>query len=170
MTRALLVAVALLLALLGWQWGRAEHAGRRADTFKTERDSARGQVTAERTARAEDAAERRKEQVLAKRLQENRDAEIIARRQVEADSRRAAVADSSLRGELARLASRARAAGQDSAVAGEREAALSAVPVLTELLGRCSERRTELARYADDARVAGQVCQRAYDALTPLTE
>lgn len=170
MTRALLAAVALLLALLGWQWGRAEHAGRQADAFKNERDVVTSQLSAERAARAQDAAERRTELVWAKRLQENLDAERIARHQVETDARRAAVADSSLRGELARLASRARAAGQDSAVAGEREAALSAIPVLTELLGRCSERRTELARYADDARVAGQVCQRAYDALMPLKE
>ena len=51
-----------------------------------------------------------------------------------------------------------------------RETALSAVPVLTELFGRCSERRAELARYADDARTAGQTCQRAYDALTETTQ
>ena len=165
-TKALLAVVAALVLALGWQWGRAERAGRQADAFENERDVALSQVSAERVARAQDAAERRKELVYAKRLQENLDAENLARLDVQAAARRAAVADNSLRGALARAASRARAASADTAATEEREAALAAVPVLTELLGRCSERRLELARFADDARVAGQTCERAYDALT----
>lgn len=164
-TKALAAALLLALTLAGWQWGRAEHAGREADTFKTERDTARSLVNAERAARAEDAVERRKELALAKRLQENLDAERLARLNVEASARRAVAADVGLRGELARLASRARAAGADSAAAGEREAALAAVPVLAGLLQQCSERRTELARFADESRLAGQTCERAYSAL-----
>lgn len=166
MTKALAIVIVLLLAALGWQWGRAEHAGRQADTYQTERDTALAQVDAERKARAEEAAERRIEQARAKRLQENLDAEHLARLDNEAAARRAAAADASLRSELARLANRARAASADPAAAAEREAALAAVPVLTEMLGQCSERRTELARFADDAHLAGLTCQRAYDSLT----
>lgn len=165
MTKALAIVIVLLLAALGWQWVRAEHAGRQADTYKTERDTARSQVEAERKARAEEAAERRIELARAKRLQEILDAEHLARLDVEAAARRAAVADISLRSELARLANRARAASADPAAVAEREAALAAVPVLTEMLGQCSERRTELARFADDAHLAGLTCQRAYDSL-----
>lgn len=165
MTKALAIAIVVLLAALGWQWGAAEKAGRRAETFKTERDNARSQVVAEQKARAQDAEERRIENVRAKRLQEILDAESIARADLQAAARRAAVADSSLRGELARLAGRARAAGADPAATAEREAALAAVPVLTGLLDQCSQRRTELARFADESRLAGQTCERAYDAL-----
>lgn len=152
-------AVLAVLAALGYQWGRYEHASRLADIYK-------GQAAAEREARAQDAAERRIEQVRAKRLQENLDAERQARLDVEASARRAVAADVSLRGELARLASRARAAGADPAAASERAAAAASVPVLAGLLEQCSERRTELARYADEARIAGLTCQRSYDGLT----
>ena len=159
MTKVLAVVILLLLAALGYQWGRAEHAQREAESYKT-------QAAAERTARAQDAAERRIEQGRAKRLQENLDAERLARLDVEASARRAVAADVGLRGELARLASRARAASADPAAAGEREAAAAAVPVLAGLLEQCSERRTELARYADEARIAGLTCQRAYEGLS----
>lgn len=159
MTKVLAVVALLLLAGLGFQWGRAEHAQRQADTFKA-------QAAGERKARADDAAERRIEQVRAKRLQENLDAERLARLDIEASARRAVAADVGLRGELARLSARARAASADPAAAGEREAAAAAVPMLAGLLQQCSERRTELARYADEARVAGLTCQRAYDGLS----
>lgn len=159
MTKALAIVIVLLLAVLGFQWGRAEHALRQADAFK-------GQAVAERTARALDATERRLELSRAKRLQEILDAEHLARLDVEASARRAVAADVGLRGELARLAARARAAGADPAATGEREAAIAAVPVLAGLFEQCSERRAELARHADAARIAGQTCERAYDALT----
>lgn len=159
MTKALAVVILLLLAAVAYQWGRAEHAMREGETYKA-------QAASERKARADDAAERRIEQGHAKRLQEIVDAERLARLSVEASARRAVAADVSLRGELARLASRARAAGADPAAAGDRQAADAAVPVLAGLLEQCSERRTELARYADEARIAGLACQRAYEGLT----
>ena len=160
MTRTL--AVALLLAVLAaaWQWREATGAQDRADRANTELNAARQALQQATDARAEETRR-------ADRLQESLNASHLERKAVEASARRAVAADVSLRGELARLAARARAAGKDSTAAAEREAALAAIPVLTDLLGRCNERRTELARYADDARVAGKLCERAHDALTP---
>lgn len=159
MDKALAIVILLLLAALGYQWGRAEHEAHRAGV-------AAGALLAEQAARRDEAAARVIESKRSHRLQEALDAEHLARLDVEASARRAAVADVSLRDELARLAARARAAASDPAAAAEREAAIAAAPVLAEMLGRCNAERAELARYADDSRLAGQTCERAYDALT----
>jgi hypothetical protein len=82
MTRALLAAVLLLLALLGWQWGRAEQAGRRADV-------AVGALGAAQKARLDEAKARETESKRAHRLQEALDAEHLARLAFEADLRTA---------------------------------------------------------------------------------
>lgn len=159
MTRTLAVALLLAVLVAVWQWREATAADGRARI-------ANGAARAAQQAQRDEAKARGVERARADKLQEALNEAHTKRLAAEADARRAAVADVGLRGELARLAARARAAAQDPAAAAEREAALAAVPVLTELLGRCSERRTELARYADDARLAGRLCERAYDALT----
>ncbi|MCA8239842.1 DUF2514 family protein [Burkholderia sp. AU32262] len=41
-----------------------------------------------------------------------------------------------------------------------------ALDLLADVLGRADERAGELAAYADAARIAGQQCERDYDALT----
>lgn len=158
MTKTLIVALLLAMLAAVWQWREATAEGARADAEKAARQGFEQRLQ-------ETAAARTEETRRADRLQEALDAAHKERLAVEADARRAVSADVSLRGELSRLASRARAAAQDSAAAAEREAAIAAVPVLTEMLGQCSERRTELARYADEARAAGQLCERAYDSL-----
>ncbi|WP_261537092.1 DUF2514 domain-containing protein [Burkholderia multivorans] len=45
-------------------------------------------------------------------------------------------------------------------------AAGDALDLLADVLGRADERAGELAEYADRARIAGQQCERDYDALT----
>lgn len=56
------------------------------------------------------------------------------------------------------------AAGAGITVRGE--AAAPAPDVLGELFLRADSAAGELAAYADEARIAGQACERAYDALT----
>lgn len=63
-------------------------------------------------------------------------------------------------GELA-----ARAASCDSSATGDREAALSAVRVLADLLRRADERAGILARIADARGIAGEACQQSYEVL-----
>lgn len=45
-------------------------------------------------------------------------------------------------------------------------AAGNALDLLADVLGRADQRAGELAAYADAARIAGQQCERDYDALT----
>nr|WP_249179253.1 DUF2514 family protein [Burkholderia cenocepacia] len=57
------------------------------------------------------------------------------------------------------------AARHPAATAGS-PAAGDALDLLANVLGRADQRAGELAEYADRARIAGQQCERDYDALT----
>lgn len=159
MARALAVLVVLLLAALGWQWGVAQHAGHRADV-------AQAALMAERTARQQEAAARLTETKHAQRLQENLDAEHIARLAVEADARRADAAAGSLRERARQLAAASRCPATDSAAAAGGPAAAAPGDLLADLLERVDEAAGQVGRYADQARLAGATCERAYRALT----
>ncbi|MBR8201701.1 DUF2514 family protein [Burkholderia vietnamiensis] len=58
------------------------------------------------------------------------------------------------------------AAARHPAAAAGSPAAGDALDLLADVLGRADERAGELAEYADRARIAGQQCERDYDALT----
>ncbi|WP_107314011.1 DUF2514 family protein [Burkholderia metallica] len=58
------------------------------------------------------------------------------------------------------------AAARNSTVTAGSPAAGSALDLLADVLGRADQRAGELAEYADRARIAGQQCERSYDALT----
>ncbi|HDR9034379.1 TPA: DUF2514 family protein [Burkholderia vietnamiensis] len=58
------------------------------------------------------------------------------------------------------------AAARHPAAAAGSPAAGDALDLLADVLGRAGERAGELAEYADRARIAGQQCERDYDALT----
>ena len=88
------------------------------------------------------------------------DAALAARR-ARADSAAAGRAADSLRGHVASLA------GQCSAPAASSQAGAGPGDVLADMLGRLEAHGRELAAEADRARIAGQLCERAYDALTP---
>jgi hypothetical protein len=163
MTRALLAAVLLLLALLGWQWGRAEQAGRRADV-------AVGALGAAQKARLDEAKARETESKRAHRLQEALDAEHLARLAFEADLRTADASAVGLQQRARQLAAAARQAGPNSGAACSCEAAGASADLLAFMRERLDERAGELARYADQARLAGLTCERAYEALTVLDE
>lgn len=72
----------------------------------------------------------------------------------------------SVSGSVQRAASvYAAGASCDTGVARRGEAATKAAILLSELLGVCSERAAGLAKYADQARIAGSTCERAADAI-----
>jgi hypothetical protein len=158
MTRALLAAVVLLLALLGWQWGRAEHAGRRAD-------GAESSLAAEQQARRDEAKARETEFKRAHRLQEALDAEHLARLALEADLRNADAAAVGLRNRARELAAAARQAAPDSGPACSCEAAGAAADLLADLLERVDEAAGTVGRFADASRLAGLTCQRSAEAI-----
>lgn len=94
--------------------------------------------------------------------------EIVNEQTLKLDAARADAAAATAAGQRlrAQLAAYRRTAGQDSTSAAIRSATSTSASVLADLLSRCSERREELAQYADIARGAGKTCERAYDALT----
>lgn len=95
------------------------------------------------------------------RLQESQDAEHLARLSAQRD---AAAARAALDG-LRRNADDYAAMSCGAASAPGSPSADDRARVLADLLGRAAERADELASAADSARIAGQLCQSAYDAL-----
>ncbi len=81
-----------------------------------------------------------------------------------ADARTADAVAEQLRVRVAQLAAAARGAGNPPAASGS-QAAGDPLDVLTDVLGRADKRAGDLAEYADRARIAGQACERSYDAL-----
>lgn len=146
--------IAGLLALSGWQYLRAERA---ENALEKERSQIAQQVAREVSkARAD---ERRRTVI----IQEAQDADVAARRKAETDARRAVAAGISLQHQLAAV--RAAYVSSHTDAAAERASAGEAIAVLTDLLSRCSERRRDLARFADEAHGAGQLCERTYTSL-----
>lgn len=84
--------------------------------------------------------------------------------QARADARAADAVASQLRQRVAELVAASRA-GNPAAASGS-EAAGDPLGVLADVLSRADRRAGILAEYADAARVAGEACERSYDALT----
>lgn len=78
-----------------------------------------------------------------------------------ADRDRAAAVAGQLRNRLAALA----AQRANPPAVGQRPATDDPIGVLADVLGRADNRAGILASYADAARIAGQQCERDYDAL-----
>lgn len=160
------VLVCLLLAALAWgTWAEIRVARAKTSIAQAEqalqaekRDRAEKFAQAVEKARAEDAATIASQ---AKALKVNHD-QIQALR---ADVGRLRSVTGGLRDDLARIRADAAAAASDPSASAASKAAATAGAVLAELLDRCSERRAELARYADEARTAGALCVATYDAL-----
>ncbi|WP_175783927.1 DUF2514 family protein [Burkholderia ambifaria] len=94
--------------------------------------------------------------------QENADHAAKERDQARTDAAAAATAADGLRKQVAGLVERARhtAASAGSTATGD------ALDLLADLFGRADERAGELAKIADERGIAGQQCERDYDALT----
>lgn len=128
-------------------------------------------VAAERKRAAEDALvaseDYRREE---KRRQEAKNAAIA---EGEADARRARVGADAARaaGNGMRVRAADTARGGATAISADSgcdcTAAVEAGRVLADLLGKTVERSVVLAEWADSAHIAGKVCERSYDALTP---
>lgn len=156
MSRVFAGVALLLAATLWWQWGRAEHA--RAELATVRADVARQVRDAEAAART---IENRRIQ----RLQEAQDAEIIARQSAQRDAAAARAAAERLRQQALRVAATSCAARDPSAAPGSPPAQ-DGPNLLADVLGSLAERADRLAEQADAARIAGQLCVSAYDALT----
>lgn len=147
------IKAAAVLVLLAGAAGYGYHHGVQRERARTD---ARIQA-AEANARA----------ITARRfqtLQEAQDAEHLARQAAQRDAAAARAALDGLRQRAADFAAGV-LPGDPAAPAG-CEAADARARVLADLLGRAAERADELAGQADSARLAGQLCVAAYDALT----
>lgn len=160
-----LLAVIGALAFAGYQTHRADRAELALANKVTELANARTEAA---QAQAKQIAEHRaKESTWRTNQAEAVHAEVLKTQAARAAAARESAAARSLSSELARVAARGRAAAADPGASADSQAAATASAVLADLLGRCSQRRSELAQYADSARIAGETCQRSYEALTP---
>lgn len=100
-----------------------------------------------------------------KTLQEAQDAEYLARQAAQQDAAALRSSRDSLRQRTAAIAAQCSPASP-AASAGSAPASSPGV-LLADVQGRLAEAAGQLADAADDARRAGQLCERSYGALTP---
>lgn len=81
-----------------------------------------------------------------------------------ADAAGADAAGDRLRSEAGKLAASASCVPSDPGIADRGKTATRAAMVLSDLLSRADARAGDLARYADQLRVAGQACEASYNA------
>ncbi|WP_409264920.1 DUF2514 domain-containing protein [Pseudomonas sp. KCJK9000] len=158
------IRVAVLLALLASYWGVYQH-GRsveraEAATATAKRDSGDrlAEIIGERGARQEEQ----------RRAQAQEEARAHAHEERTTADTGAAGADAAgqrLRDEAGKLAATVSCPGTDSAALARGQAATRAAMVLSDLLARADARAGELAKAYDQARIAGQLCERSYNAL-----
>lgn len=156
MTRAIAILLFLALLALFWQTD-ALHS--------TQRDFALYKTAATERRLAEVTAARADERRTTTAQQEAQNADHLARLAAQADKLRADVAAVSLRERASRLAAAARCTPSDPAAPSGRQPADAPGDLLADMLGRVDDAAGEIGRYADQARLAGQLCQRSYDAL-----
>ncbi|MGO0633458.1 DUF2514 domain-containing protein [Pseudomonas sp. SAR267] len=154
----------ILLVLLASYWGVYQH-GRtveRADAAQAsaERDSGDrlAEVIGERTARQE---EKRRAQAQEEARAHAHEERTIA----DAGAAGADAAGQRLRDEAGKLAATVSCPGPDTAAVARGQAATRAAMVLSDLFARADARAGELAKAYDQARIAGQLCERSYNAL-----
>ncbi|MCO8609746.1 DUF2514 domain-containing protein [Burkholderia multivorans] len=146
----LAVIVAAIVGLAGGYFkGHAD--GARATAAAAQK----AQLDAVSAARAEEQRRTAAQQEIANDANQQRTAAL-------ADAFAARAAAGSLQQRVDQLVAAARhpAASAGSPAAGD------ALDLLADVLGRVDERAGELAEYADRSRIAGQQCERDYDALT----
>ncbi|MEE1922696.1 DUF2514 domain-containing protein [Pseudomonas sp. 148P] len=159
-------AAVTLLLVLGSYWGIYQH-GRgveRAAWEKAwaERDAADSDARAQAEAHARDEEQRRA--AAQQKVKEDAQKEQTA---ADADAAGADDAGRRLRDEANKLAAGVGCPGTDTAAVARGKTATAAAMVLSDLLRRADERAGELAAAYDRARIAGLVCERSYDALSP---
>ncbi|MCE0853852.1 DUF2514 domain-containing protein [Pseudomonas asiatica] len=159
-------AIAAVVVLLGSHWAAYQHG------LSVERANA-GQASAQRDGGdrlAEVIGERDARQEEQRRATAQEEARADAQEERTTADAGAAGADAAgqrLRNDAARFAASVSCSGPDTAAIARGQAATRAAMVLSDLLTRADERAGELATALDRARIAGQQCEREYDALTP---
>ena len=157
---AVLLAVAALLGaggvVNGWRKD-AQLARQDAAQQKLRADTNAAKVKELSNARREDLRRIKEQSEIANEAKQQRDVAF-------ADARAAGRVADQLRERLAAYVAERRA--NDSAAAIGSPPAGDPIGVLADVLGRCDRRAGILAEYADAARIAGQACERAYDALS----
>lgn len=156
------LALAAALALAGWQWREAVAA--RSDAAAVRLQFAEYRETQERQTRQALEQQRADKARGDKTRQEAIDAEFLARQSAEADAARLRASHGQLQRYAEDLATSLGRAAGDPAIAGRCEAAVNELAVVVGALDDFAE---EAATAADSARIAGQLCERAYQALTP---
>lgn len=154
----------LLLGLLAVQTGRLQQAQTAIQAERAGRaeDKAAAAMAAASAVMAARAEEQRRHAA----LQETVDVAKNDAARARADARAADGRHDRLRDYAATLAAGCGAAAGDPAAAVGSAPAAGPGLVLAELFRRADERAGQLAEYADQARIAGQACERAYLALT----
>lgn len=156
---ALVVGTGGAWVVQGWRYG-AEIADIERDHAKEKSDQAHATVVAIEAARTE---ERRRTAAVEK-----------ARDDAKKQTANAVAAAVRARAEHERLLAHVNALARtavdrDPAAAVGSPAGASAVSVLAYVLGRVSDRATELAGVADRARIAGLTCERSYDQVRRMS-
>ncbi|KUZ35287.1 DUF2514 family protein [Burkholderia territorii] len=148
--RAWLAFVVALAITAGGFYFKGHADGVRTTTIAAQKD----QIDAVAAARAEEQRRTAAQSEIAKDANQQRTAAL-------ADAFAARAAAGSLQQRVDQLVAAAR---HPAATAGS-QATGDALDLLADVLGRADKRAGELAEYADRARLAGQQCERDYDAL-----
>ena len=158
MTLLRLVWPYVLAVLLGFAAGiYGEHLISAREIAGMKADAATAQAKAVDAARAEEQRGTAAKAEIAKDANKQRTAAL-------ADAFAARAAAGSLQQRVDQFV----AAARHPAAAAGSPATGDALDLLADVLSRADERAGELAEYADRARIAGQQCERDYDALTPI--
>lgn len=157
------IALALVLSYAGgrWQQSSRDEAAYGAEGTKAALSAAVEQMKAVDNARAEEQRRTKAQTEIANVAKQNADT-------ARADARAAGDAADRLRQRVDQLLAAARTT-KDPGVAGGGQDKPGGDPldVLVDVLGRSDKTSGILADYADQLKVAGLACERAYDALTP---
>ncbi|PYB87195.1 DUF2514 domain-containing protein [Pseudomonas fulva] len=160
------VGLAAGLVLVATHWGAYEH-GRSVEQAQA------GQASAQRDSGdrlAEVIGERGARQQEHQRAQAQEEARDHGHEERSIANAGAVDADASgqrLRDDGAKLAAAVSCPGTDTTAVARGQTATRAAMVLSDLLARADARAGELAKAYDQARIAGEQCQREYDALQP---
>jgi len=161
-----LVIAAILAGAFGLGWMARGH---KADADINALVAQHAKEKAERaTQHAAHVEQVRKEERDTQRLiQEAQDAEAQKRMAAEAARRKSDAAARGLHYELQATRAELDALKNNPATPPGCKAAAEAGAMCAVLLGRCNDRRRELADFAESSARAGDLCVRTYDALTP---
>lgn len=159
-TLAALCAALLIALLAGIVWHQHTTASLGRQLRHAQDDAAAQRDLAERQ-----AVERGKEAAIHAKQQEafNAATHDLDAARADADAARSAL--DRLRQRASVLAAAARQAGPGPAPASPGQAASAPADLLADVLSRAADRARELADYADRARIAGQACERSYEAV-----